>query len=87
MIIEDDIFSVDIIFIDYVFKNTKRSLMNFVSLKFFMSFLITLTFLVIFSYISSGPIYKTTSMQHIAIYPGKFKFILVKLSPDSGRLH
>ena len=29
----------------------------------------------------------TTNMQHIAIYPGKFKFNLVKISPDSGRLH
>ena len=34
-----------------------------------------------------GPVYTTTNTQHIAIYPGKFKFILVKISPDSGRLH
>ena len=26
-------------------------------------------------------------MQRIAIYTGKFKFILVKISPDSERLH
>ena len=25
--------------------------------------------------------------QHIRIYPGKLKFILVKISPNSGRLH
>ena len=32
----------------------------------------------------------TTNTQHIAIYPGKLKsvkFILVKISPNSGRLH
>ena len=29
----------------------------------------------------------TTNTQRIAIYPGKFKFILVKSSPDSERLH
>ena len=34
-----------------------------------------------------GPVYTTTNTQRIAIYPGKFKFILVKISPDSGRLH
>ena len=34
-----------------------------------------------------GPVYTTTNAQRIAIYPGKFKFILVKISPDSGRLH
>ena len=33
-----------------------------------------------------GPVYKTTITQRIAVYPGKFKFILVKISPDSGRL-
>ena len=37
--------------------------------------------------VASGPVYTTTNTQHIAIYPGKFKFILVKISPDSGRLH
>ena len=34
-----------------------------------------------------GPIYTITNMQHIRIYPGKLKFILVKISPDPGRLH
>ena len=34
-----------------------------------------------------GPVYMTTNMQRIAIYPGKFKFILVKISQDSGCLH
>ena len=34
-----------------------------------------------------GPIYTITNMQRIRIYPGKLKFILVKISPDSGRLH
>ena len=29
----------------------------------------------------------TTNTQRIASYPGKFKFILVKISPDSGCLH
>ena len=29
----------------------------------------------------------TTNTQRIAIYPGKFKFIPVKISQDSGRLH
>ena len=29
----------------------------------------------------------TTNTQRIAIYLGKFKFILVKISPDSERLH
>ena len=29
----------------------------------------------------------TANTQRIAIYPGKFKFILVKILPDSGRLH
>ena len=34
-----------------------------------------------------GPIYTITTMQRIRIYPGKLKFILVKISPDPGRLH
>ena len=34
-----------------------------------------------------GPIYTITNTQHIRIYPGKLKFILVKLLPDPGRLH
>ena len=34
-----------------------------------------------------GPVYTSTNTQRIAIYPGKFKFVLVKISPDSGRLH
>ena len=33
------------------------------------------------------PIYIITNVQHIRIYPGKLKFILVKISPDPGRLH
>ena len=33
----------------------------------------------------SGPIYTITNSQHI--YPGKLKFILVKISLDPGRLH
>ena len=35
----------------------------------------------------SGPIYTITNTQRIRIYPGKLKFILVKISPDPGRLH
>ena len=34
-----------------------------------------------------SPIYTITNTQRIAIYPGKLKFILVKISPDPGRLH
>ena len=34
-----------------------------------------------------GPNYTITNTQHIRIYPGKLKFILVKISPDPGRLH
>ena len=34
-----------------------------------------------------GPIYTITNTQCIRIYPGKLKFILVKISPDPGRLH
>ena len=34
-----------------------------------------------------GPIYTETNTQRIRIYPGKLKFILVKISPDPGRLH
>ena len=34
-----------------------------------------------------GPIYTKTNKQRIRIYPGKLKFILVKISPDLGRLH
>ena len=34
-----------------------------------------------------GSIYIITNMQCIRIYPGKLKFILVKISPDPGRLH
>ena len=34
-----------------------------------------------------GPIYTITNTQHIRIYPGKLKFILVKISPDPERLH
>ena len=34
-----------------------------------------------------GPIYTITNTQRIRIYPGKLKFILVKISPDPGRLH
>ena len=33
------------------------------------------------------PIYTLTNTQRIRIYPGKLKFILVKISPDPGRLH
>ena len=33
------------------------------------------------------PIHTITNMQCIRIYPGKFKFILVKISQDPGRLH
>ena len=32
------------------------------------------------------PIYTITNMQRIRIYPGKLKFILVKISLDPGRL-
>ena len=34
-----------------------------------------------------GPICTITNTQRIRIYPGKLKFILAKISPDSGRLH
>ena len=34
-----------------------------------------------------GPIYTLTNTHRIRIYPGKLKFILVKISPDPGRLH
>ena len=34
-----------------------------------------------------GPIYTITNTQHIRIYPGKLKFILVKISPGPGRLY
>ena len=34
-----------------------------------------------------GSIYTITNTQRIRIYPGKLKFILVKISPDQGRLH
>ena len=38
-----------------------------------------------------GPVYTVTNnitnTQRIRIYPGKFKFILVKISPDPGFLH
>ena len=34
-----------------------------------------------------GSIYTKTNTQRIRIYPGKLKFILVKISPDPGRLH
>ena len=34
-----------------------------------------------------GPIYTITNTQGIIIYPGKLKFILVKISQDPGRLH
>ena len=34
-----------------------------------------------------GPIYTITNTQRIRIYPGKLKFVPVKISPDSGRLH
>ena len=33
------------------------------------------------------PIYTITNTQRIRIYPGILKFILVKISPDQGRLH
>ena len=32
-----------------------------------------------------GPIYTITNTQRIRIYPGKLKFILVKISPDPGQ--
>ena len=35
----------------------------------------------------SGPIYTITNTKRIRIYPGKLKFILVKISLDPGRLH
>ena len=34
-----------------------------------------------------GPIYIITNTQHIRIYPGKLKFILVNISLDPGHLH
>ena len=34
-----------------------------------------------------GPVYTITNTQRIKIYPGKLKFILVKISPDTGNLH
>ena len=34
-----------------------------------------------------GPIYTITNTQRIRIYPGKLKFILVKILPDPGHLH
>ena len=34
-----------------------------------------------------GPIYTITNTQRIRIYPGKLKFILVKISLDPGRVH
>ena len=34
-----------------------------------------------------GSIYTITNTQHIGIYPGNLKVILVKISPDPGRLH
>ena len=34
-----------------------------------------------------GPIFTITNTQRIRIYPGKLKFILVKISPDPGCLH
>ena len=34
-----------------------------------------------------GPIYTITNRQCIRIYPGKLKFILVKISPDPGCLY
>ena len=34
-----------------------------------------------------SPIYTITNTKCIRIYPGKLKFILVKISLDSGRLH
>ena len=34
-----------------------------------------------------GPIYTITNRQRVRIYSGKLKFILVKISPDPGRLH
>ena len=34
-----------------------------------------------------GPIYTITNTQPTRIYPGKLKFIQVKISPDPGRLH
>ena len=34
-----------------------------------------------------GPIYTITNTHRIRIYPGELKFILVKISPDPGRLH
>ena len=34
-----------------------------------------------------GPIYTITNTQRIRIYPGKLKFILIKISQDPGRLH
>ena len=35
----------------------------------------------------SGPIYTIANTQRVRIYPGKLKFILVKISPDPGHLH
>ena len=34
-----------------------------------------------------GPIYTITNTERIRIYPGKLKFILVKISPDPERLN
>ena len=34
-----------------------------------------------------GPIYSIKNTQRIRIYPGKMKFMLIKISPDPGLLH
>ena len=35
----------------------------------------------------SGPLYTITNTQRVRVYPGKLKFILVKISQDTGGLH
>ena len=37
--------------------------------------------------VSSGSIYTIANTKSIRIYPGKLKYILIKISPDPGRLH
>ena len=34
-----------------------------------------------------GLIYTITNTERIRIYPGKLKFVLVKIAPDPGHLH
>ena len=73
------------VFTSHNASNSRVSKVSKIVLKFFIMSEARFTAAENVLFFSS--VYTTTNTQRIAIYPGKFKFISVKISPDSERLH